>query len=51
MRNRLTDVEQEFRKTLDECASTLSIYEQKIQSLVQERDGLIEQHTVQSAEK
>ncbi|CAF1066100.1 unnamed protein product [Adineta ricciae] len=50
MRNRLTDVELEFRKTLDECASTLSIYEQKIQSLVQERDGLIEQHTVQSAE-
>ncbi|UJR33572.1 hypothetical protein I4U23_021010 [Adineta vaga] len=50
IRNRLTDVEREFRKTLDECASTLSIYEQQIQSLMQERDGLIKQHEVQCEE-
>lgn len=51
IRTRLTDVELEFRKTLDECASTLSTYEQQIQALLRERDALLEQRTAQTDER
>ncbi|CAF0725469.1 unnamed protein product [Adineta steineri] len=50
IRDRLDNVQREFRKTLDECATTLSAYERQIQTLEQERSTLIQQHELQTAE-
>jgi PIN domain nuclease of toxin-antitoxin system len=52
LRERLNEVEIEFRKTFDEHASTTAMYEEQLQSLVQERNALVEQQQqVQSMDK
>jgi predicted nucleic acid-binding Zn-ribbon protein len=51
LRERLNEIELEFRKTLDDNTSTLSMYEEQLQSAVQERNALVEQQALQSAEK
>jgi hypothetical protein len=47
LQERLNKVELELKKTLDDHASTVT----KSESLKQERDELIEQQTLQSAER
>ncbi len=44
LRERLNEVELEFRKTLDDRTSTITTYEEKLRSLV-------EQQALQSAER
>ncbi len=51
LRERLNEVELEFRKTFDDRASTTAMYEEQLQSLVQERNALVEQQAIQSAER
>ena len=51
LRERLNEVELEFRKTLDDRASTLTMYEEQLQSLVQERNAQVENHILESMEK
>jgi predicted nucleic acid-binding Zn-ribbon protein len=51
LRERLNEVELEFRKTLDDRSSTSAMYEEQFQSLVQERNALVEQQVLESAEK
>jgi predicted nucleic acid-binding Zn-ribbon protein len=51
LRERLNEVELEFRKTLDDHSSTSAMYEEQFQSLVQERNALVEQQVLQLAEK
>ncbi len=51
LRERLNEVELELSKTSDDRTSTLSMYEKQFESLVQERDALVEQQVLQSAEK
>ncbi|CAF2108518.1 unnamed protein product, partial [Rotaria magnacalcarata] len=51
LRERLNEVELELRKVLDEHASTTAMYEKQLQSLIIERDALVEQHALQSADK
>ncbi|CAF5065455.1 unnamed protein product, partial [Rotaria magnacalcarata] len=51
LRERLNEVELELRKVLDEHASTTAMYEEQLQSLIIERDALVEQHALQSADK
>jgi hypothetical protein len=41
----------EFTKTIDDRASTLAMYEDQLQSAVQERNALVEQQVLQSAER
>jgi predicted negative regulator of RcsB-dependent stress response len=50
LRQRLNEVELEFRKTLDDHSSTSAMYEEQFQSLVQERNTLLEQQVLQSVE-
>jgi predicted nuclease with TOPRIM domain len=47
LRDRLNEVELELRKTLDDYASKMTKYE----SLVAERDALVEQEALRSAER
>jgi flagellar biosynthesis chaperone FliJ len=49
LRERLNEVELEFGKTLEDRASTLTTYEEQLQSLVQERNALHEQHALNSS--
>lgn len=51
LRERLDEVELEFGKLLEDRASTLTVYEEQLQSLVQERNALVEQHILESIEK
>jgi predicted nucleic acid-binding Zn-ribbon protein len=51
LRQRLNEVELEFRKTLDDHSSTSAMYEEQLQSIVQERNALVEQQVLQSAER
>jgi len=50
LRERLNEVELELTKTLDDRASTLAMYEEQLESAVQERNALVEQQVLQSAE-
>ncbi len=50
LRERLNEVEVEFTRTIDDRASTLAMYEDQLQSAVQERNALVEQQVLQSAE-
>ncbi|CAF3336486.1 unnamed protein product [Rotaria sp. Silwood1] len=50
LRERLNEVELEFRKTLDDRQSTTNMYEEQLQSLVNERDALVQQHVLQIIE-
>ncbi|CAF0778122.1 unnamed protein product [Rotaria sordida] len=50
LRERLNEVELEFRKTLDDRLSTTNMYEEQLQSLVQERDALVQQQVLQTTE-
>lgn len=50
LRERLDEVELEFSKLLEDRASTLTMYEEQVQSLVQERNALLEQHILESSE-
>ncbi|CAF4984732.1 unnamed protein product, partial [Rotaria sp. Silwood1] len=50
LRERLNEVELEFRKTLDDRQSTTNMYEEQLQSLVHERDALVQQHVLQIIE-
>jgi len=51
LRQRLNEVKLEFRKTLDDHSSTSAMYEEQFQSVVQERNTLVEQQALQSAER
>ncbi|CAF4732143.1 unnamed protein product, partial [Rotaria sp. Silwood2] len=51
LRERLNEVELEFRKTLDDRATTTNMYEEQLQSLIQERDALVQQHVLELIEK
>ena len=51
LRERLNEVELELRQTLDDRASALTMYEQQLEALVQERNALVEQQVHQSAER
>jgi predicted nucleic acid-binding Zn-ribbon protein len=51
LRERLNEVELEFRKTVDDNTSTLTMYEEQLQSLVTERNALVEQQVRQSVER
>ena len=51
LRERLDEVELEFGKLLEGRALTLTMYEEQLQSLVQERNALVEQHILESTEK
>jgi chromosome segregation ATPase len=48
LRERLNEVELELSKTSDDRTSTLAMYEKQFESLMQERDALVEQQTMQS---
>lgn len=50
LRERLNEVELELRKVSDDRLSTTAMYEEQLQSIVQERDALVEQHALQSSE-
>ncbi|CAF3047116.1 unnamed protein product, partial [Rotaria sp. Silwood2] len=50
LRERLNEVELEFRKTLDDRATTTNMYEEQLQSLIQERDALVQQHVLELIE-
>ena len=47
LRERLNEVELEFRQAIDDHASTIASYEQQLQALVQERNALLEQQQQQ----
>ncbi len=51
LRERLNEVELEFQKTFDDRTSTTAMYEEQLQSLVQERNALVEQQVIQSAQR
>ncbi|CAM4859045.1 unnamed protein product [Rotaria socialis] len=51
LRERLNEVELELRKVLDDHASTTAMYDEQLRSLITERDALVEQHALQSADK
>jgi predicted nucleic acid-binding Zn-ribbon protein len=51
LRERLNEVELEFRKTFDDNTSTLTMYEEQLQSLVQERNALVEQQAHHSMDR
>ncbi len=50
LRERLNEVELEFTRTIDDRASTLAMYEDQLQSTAQERNALVQQQVLQSAE-
>ena len=51
LRERLNEVELEFRKTLDDHTAIITMNEEQLESLVQERDALVEQQVLQLVEK
>jgi hypothetical protein len=51
LRERLNEIELEFRKTLDDHSSISAKYEEQLRSAVQERNALVEQQVLQSAER
>ena len=51
LRERLNEVELEFTKTIEDRSSTLAMYEEQLQSLVQERDALVQQQVLETTEK
>ena len=51
LRERLNEVELEFRKTLDDHTAIITMNEEQLESLVQERDALVEQQVLESAER
>ena len=51
LRERLNEVELEYREAIDDRASTLAMYEEQLQSLVQERNALVEQQEMQAADR
>jgi hypothetical protein len=51
LRERLNEVELEFSQTLNDRASTVTTYEKQVEALTQERNAIIEQQVLQSAEK
>lgn len=51
LRERLNEIELEFRQTMDDRATTVAMYEEQLQSLVQERNALVEQQGLQSNER
>ena len=48
---RLNQAELDLKKTVDDYRSTLNNYQEKLQSLTQERNALIEQQALHSAEQ
>ncbi|CAF4504594.1 unnamed protein product, partial [Rotaria sp. Silwood2] len=50
LRERLNEVELEFRKILDDRTTTTNMYEEQLQSLIQERDALVQQHVLELIE-
>ena len=51
LRERLNEVELEYREAIDDRASTLAMYEEQLQSLVQERNALVEQQQTRSVDR
>jgi hypothetical protein len=51
LRERLNEVELEHAKTLDDRALTQSMFDEQLQSLIQERNALVEQQIRQSTER
>ena len=51
LRERLNEVEVEFRQAIDDRASTIAMYEEQLQSLVQERNALVEQQELQAGDR
>ena len=51
LRERLNEVELELRKVLDDHTSTIAMHEEQLQSLVIERDALVEEHALRSVDK
>ena len=51
LRQRLNDVELEFKTILDDRTLTLNMYEEQLRSIVEERNALVEQQAIQSAER
>ncbi|CAF4696429.1 unnamed protein product, partial [Rotaria socialis] len=50
LRERLNEVELELRKVLDDHTSTTALYDEQLQSLITERDAIVEQQIFQSNE-
>ena len=51
LRERLNEVELEFGKANDERSSLSTMYEEQLQSVIQERNALVEQQATQMAER
>ena len=51
LRERLNEVELEFRQAIDDRASTIAMHEQHLQGLIQERNALAEQQQLQSDQR
>jgi len=51
LRERLNEVELEFGKANDERSSVSAMYEEQLQSVIQERNALVEQQATQTAER
>ena len=51
LRERLNEVEVEFRQAIDDRASTTAMYEEQLQSLVQEGNALAEEKAIESAQR
>ncbi len=51
LKQRLNQVELEFKKMLDDRAAIITMNEEQLESLIQERDALVEEQAFQSAER
>ena len=51
LRERLNEIELEFGKANDERSSLSTMYEEQLQSVIQERNALVEQQATQTAER
>jgi len=51
LRERLNEIELEFGKANDERSSLSTMYEEQLQSVIQERNALVEQQATQMAER
>lgn len=51
LREHLDELEMTLKKSADEHASTVSMYEEQLQALIQERNATVEQHALQASEK
>ena len=51
LRERLNEVELEVNKVTEDRASTLAMYEDQLQSVIQERNAFVEQQTAYSSDK